>query len=238
MKYTTPKIVQSEGYRRLALWVLLPLALLAMLVAGYAARVYQEASGAQALQFVIDDQQQVIADLDKERAGLTEKIVHLERSAQMDQEALGEIKAELKSYQEERSKLEEELSVLRSMLSGKGAREGVQVHRFSVKKGEAAGEYRYRFTVTQAVTNGETASGWVFIAVDGLKDGSPAWLPLRDITDEKTERIRVRFKHFQDVEGVIKLPEDFKPLKVIVEVKPSNKKLPEVKQRFDWQIKE
>lgn len=47
----------------------------------------------------------------------------------------------------------------------------------------------------------------------------------------------MRFNHFQDIEGVIKLPEDFKPLKVIVEVKPSNKNMSEVKQRFDWVVK-
>jgi len=85
--------------------------------------------------------------------------------------------------------------------------------------------------------NGNTASGWVFLAVDGLKEGEPVWLPLREVTKEKTERIKMRFKHFQDLEGVIRLPSNFEPLKVIVEVKPSKKNLPEVKQRFDWVVK-
>lgn len=236
MKYTTPKIVQSQSSHKLLWWGLFPAILLGMLVAGYSARLYQEELGYQELQSVIDAQLERIDGLERERAESTEKIAHLERSAQIDREALQQVKTELKSNQEERSKLDEELTVLRGMLSGKGAREGVQIQRLSIKPGKGAGEFRYKFTVTQAMQNGEMASGWAFFAVDGLLDGKPTWLPLREITDESTERIRVRFKHFQDVEGLIKLPENFKPLKVIVEVKPSNSNLPEVKQRFDWEI--
>ncbi|MCB1760954.1 MAG: hypothetical protein KDI68_14380 [Gammaproteobacteria bacterium] len=236
MKYSTPRIVQSQRSHQLLWWLLVPAVLLGMLAAGYYARFQQEASGHQTLQSVIDAQQKEIEGLNRERAESTEKIAHLERSAQIDREALEQVKLEMKGFQEERSELDEELSVLRGMLSGKGAREGLQIQRLLIKQGSRAGEFRYKFTVTQVMQNGEMASGWAFFAVDGLMDGKPTWLPLRDITAESAERIRVRFKHFQDVEGVIKLPPNFKPLKVIVEVKPSNSDLPEVKQRFDWEI--
>jgi len=74
--------------------------------------------------------------------------------------------------------------------------------------------------------------------VDGVNGEEPAWLPLREITEGNTEKVKMRFKHFQEVEGVIQLPEGFTPLKVIIEIKPSNKKLPELKRRFDWVVEE
>jgi len=46
----------------------------------------------------------------------------------------------------------------------------------------------------------------------------------------------MKFKKFQDVEGVIRLPGSFKPNRMIVEIKPNNNKLSPVKQRFKWTI--
>ena len=58
----------------------------------------------------------------------------------------------------------------------------------------------------------------------------------RELTEENTELLKMRFKHFQDLEGVVQLPEGFTPRKMIVEIKPNSKKLPPVKERFDWTV--
>jgi len=236
MKYSTPRIVQNQGYRPLR-WSLVLLAMCGLVLAGYYASQYQIDQRSQETQNVIKFQQERIDELEINRSESTEKLAVLERTSQIDREAVRKVKEELKNYQQERSKLDEELTFLRSMVSSKGDREGVQIHRFSLKQGAEEREFQYRFTLSQAMKNGNTASGWVFLAVDGLKEGEPVWLPLREVTKEKTERIKMRFKHFQDLEGVIRLPSNFEPLKVIVEVKPSKKNLPEVKQRFDWVVK-
>ncbi|MCB1861134.1 MAG: hypothetical protein KDI47_05310 [Gammaproteobacteria bacterium] len=236
MKYSTPRIVQDRGFRFLR-WVLILVLMCGMALVGYYASRYQAGLGSQELQNVVRLQQERINELERIRLESAEKLAVLERSSQIDQEAVRKVRDELKNYQQERLQLDEELTFLRSMVSTKDDREGVQIHRFSLKKGDGEGVFQYRFTVTQSMNNGDTASGWAFLAVDGLKEGEPMWLPLREMTKEKTERIKVRFNQFQDIEGIIQLPENFKPLKVIVEVKPSNKNLPEVKQRFDWVVK-
>lgn len=239
MKYSTPRIVQDQGYRSLR-WILILVLMCGMVVVGFFANRFNadfDSQEMQQLQDVIKFQKERIDELERDRSASAEKMALLERSSQIDQEAVRKVREELKNYQDERLQLDEELIFLRSMVSVKEDREGVQIHRFSLKKGASEGEFQYRFTVTQSVKNGDTASGWAFIAVDGLQDNEPAWLPLRELTKEKTERIKVRFKQFQDVEGIIQLPGNFKPLKVIVEVKPGGKDLPEVKERFDWVVK-
>jgi len=235
MNYSTPRIVQSQGHRPL-LWLLIVLLMGAMVFLGHYATRYQNDLRSQEMQEVINYQKERINELERDRADASAKMALLERSSQIDQEAVRKVKEELIEYQEERSQLNEELLFLRSMVSDKNDREGVQIHKFSLLKGETEGEFQYRFTITQSAKNGET-TGWAFLAVDGLQGGEPAWLPLRELTKEKTERIKVRFKQFQDIEGVINLPDGFKPLKLIVEVKPGNKDLPDVKERFDWLVK-
>jgi len=177
-----------------------------------------------------------IRELERERDRLLEQVAILERAGQIDREAVRQVREQLAGFQEERSKMEEELTFLRSMVSTKEGRQGIQIQRLALSADGGDGRYRYRFTITRNMQSDGVAAGWIFFAVDGLRDGEPVWLPLREITEDNTDKLKMRFKHFQDIEGQIRLPDDFKPLKVIIEVKPNNKKLSPVKQRFDWKL--
>ena len=133
--------------------------------------------------------------------------------------------------------MEEELLFLRSMVSSKDERNEIRIQRFKLERTSSERRFRYSFTLTQNFSQGDAAAtGSIFLAVDGTQEGEPRWLPLRDLTEENTELLKMRFKHFQDLEGVVQLPEGFTPLKMIVEIKPNSKKLPPVKQRFDWAV--
>ena len=239
MNYPTPRIVQPGGSRPY-LWgvLVLVLALLGLFLAAPYFDQRQTGLVIEEMEDRLATQQQLIDEFETERIALNERIAGLVRSSQIDREAIRQVRGELGARQEERAKLDEELVFLRSMVSAKDVREGVQIQRFSLKQGGGDRVYRYSFTITQTMKNGDAATGWIFFAVDGVNGEKPVWLPLREITEEKTEKVKMRFKHFQDVEGVIQLPEGFTPLKVIIEIKPSNKKLPDLKRRFDWVVEE
>ena len=239
MNYPTPRIVQPGGTRPY-LWgvLVLMLALLGLFLAAPYLNQRQSGPVIEELQGRLATQQQLIAELETERIALNERIAGLVRAGQIDREAMRQVRGELDARQEGRVKLDEELAFLRSMVSAKDEREGVQVQRFNLKRGGGDRVYRFSFTITQTLKNGDAATGWIFFAVDGVNGEEPVWLPMREITEEKTEKVKMRFKHFQEVEGVIQLPEGFTPLKVIIEIKPSNKKLPELKRRFDWVVEE
>jgi hypothetical protein len=236
MKYTTPKIVQPGG-QQVWLWVLLVI----LLILGVGWNAYQlgrEDSGTSLPDFeaAIAKQRKLIEDLTRERDGLLEKTAALEQAGLIDREAMRQVKKQLADYQEERAKIEEELTFLRSMVVDKETRNGIQIREFRLERAGAKGVYRYRFAITRSDKGTDMATGSIFIAVDGVRGGQPKWLPLRDITEDKTEMVLMKFKQFQDVEGVIRLPDSFKPKKMIVEIKPNSDKLSPVKQRFDWTV--
>jgi cell division protein FtsB len=236
VKYSTPKIVQPRS-RRYLTWLLLTF--IVVLSAAWA-RFDFDVGGRKA-QAELDDlrtrtasQQQRIGELEKERVELIGQVAILERSSQIDREAARQVQGELKKFQEQRARMEEELTLLRNMLSSKKERGKLTVQRFKLEPGAAQGSYRYRFTVSQNVRSDKEIEGWIFFAVDGVENGEPRWLPLRDITQSKVGKVKMRFKHFQEITGEIRLPAGFTPRKVIVEAKPNDKNLPQVKQRFDW----
>lgn len=239
MKYATPRIVQPGSSRYLP-WLLLVL-IMVLGIAWY--RLDFDTGGSRKALVELDglrsrsySQKRRIEELEKERAELISQVAILERSSQIDQEAARQVRSELEKFQEARTRMEEEITLLRSMLSGKGERGKLTVQRFSLAPGASQGSYRYRFTVSQSVKSDKDVEGWIFFAVDGIEKGEPRWLPLREISDGKTGKVKMRFKHFQEISGEIRLPDGFTPRKVIVEVKPSDKKLPQVKQRFDWVV--
>ncbi|MCB1857559.1 MAG: hypothetical protein KDI63_04775 [Gammaproteobacteria bacterium] len=234
MNYQTPKIVIPSRRRTSYQLLALVITLIAFAAGGYLYSWNSVQSAEQELMSVVNAQENRIQELQRKLTDASGQMAVLERAGQIDREAMDNIKQQLATFQEERTRQEEELTFLRSLVASKDDREGIQVRRFALAKGDREGEFNYRFTVSQTVSNGEEASGWIFIGIDGLRKGEPAWLPLREITDEKTERLKMRFKHFQDMQGSIKVPGDFEPLKFIIEIKPNNKKISEVRQRFDW----
>ena len=238
MKYSTPKIVQP-GSRRIYFWLVLALLSTVALAVGWQSFDFgREHAGDELrdLRLTVSSQRQRLSELEKQRDTLQEQLAALERAAQVDREANRNVREQLSRFQEERAKMEEELTFLRSMVSSKEEREAIRIQRFTLESGGEKGLYRFSFTVRRAIANDTAAVGSIFFAVDGLQNGEPRLLPLRDITEEKSEKLRMRFNNFQDVAGLIRLPDDFKPRRVIVEIKPNNKKLPEVKEHFDWVV--
>ena len=237
MRYSTPKIVQPGGQRAWA-WVLLVI-LLVMGVGWNAFHMGRENTGSTPLpdfEAVIAQQRKQIEELTRARDGLLEKSAALEQAGLIDREAMRQVKMQLSAYQEDRAKIEEELTFLRSMVADKQTRNGIQIREFKLERAGTEGVYRYRFAITRNDKGSDMETGSIFIAVDGIRDGQPKWLPLRDITDNNAETLLMKFKKFQDVEGVIRLPGSFKPNRMIVEIKPNNNKLSPVKQRFKWTI--
>ncbi len=239
MNYRTPRIVQP-GHRPLWGWLALLLLLALLLGAGWYgfnnAQWRTPAPDLQKLRAELAGQVDRIAELEQERDRLLEQVAILERAGQIDREAVRQVREQLAAFQEERSKMEEELTFLRSMVSTKEDRNGIQIQRLVLAADGGDGRYRYKFTITRNMQSDGMATGWIFFAVDGIRDGEPVWLPLREITEDNTDKLKMRFRHFQDIEGQIRLPEGFKPLKVIIEVKSNNKKFSPVKQRFDWKL--
>lgn len=244
MKYKTPRIVQPGG-RAIYLWVLLAILLLSSLLIGwwlsgvgfdFASPQVAPDPDRPALLARIQWQEQSISDMETERTKLRAQVAALERAGQIDREATRRIQEELRVFQDERRKSEEELALLKSIVATGVKKEGLYIQGFKLEKAAGAGSYRYRFTVSQALKSAGTATGWIFIHLEGEENGEEKVISLQEITEQKSEKLKMRFRHFQDIDGLIQLPEEITPVSIVIEIKPTNKKLPPIKKRFDWLV--
>jgi hypothetical protein len=231
-KYRPPKIVAS----RMGLPWWLRALLLFLLILAVALLAYQQGSGGGGAGFVglQPDTKHQIEALENERNALRRELKMVKQAAEIDRESIVAIREEIKQYQDERLKMEEELAFLRGIVSTTNKKQALRVQNFKLEQGLESGQYIYKFSVSQVINSGILAKGAIELNVEGLHNGRSKRLSLAQVSVEKLEKIKMRFRYFQNVEGRLQLPEGFEPATIEIDVKPRGGKLERVKESFAW----
>lgn len=178
-------------------------------------------------------QEQLAATKDEGRR-LREQIAILERAAQVDKQAYSQVEESLKQLQDEMLELKEEVAFYRGIVSPSETASGLTVTRFQLENIGAAHAYRFKLVLSQLKNNSQVVKGYARVSFEGLMGGEQKQLSLKEVTHGKLDRLKLRFKYFQDMEGDVVLPEDFLPSRVLVEVVPMGKDVTRLKKTFDW----
>jgi len=168
-------------------------------------------------------------------SGLKQQNTILTRSQQINREVSLNLSQQLKDAQDKRLALEKEVSLLRRLVQ-EGSRGILQLKDFKIEALDTLGEFRYGFTVRQLVPDFVESTGKIEVRVIGKLSGETKDRSLAKLAGYNRLRHKMKFKHFQNVQGSIKVPDDFKPERVVVEVKPANNKITPVSETFPWSI--
>lgn len=176
-----------------------------------------------------------VAGLKQDNRQLSERIAILERAAQVDKQAYGEVERSLKQAQDEMLELKEEVAFYRGIVSPSETSSGLNIADFRVTGIGEERVYRFKLVLTQVKTNNRLVKGYARVAFEGVRDGAQVELSLKEVSGGTLDRLKLRFKYFQNNEGEFVLPPGFLPSRVQVEVVPSgNKNLSRLKKTFDW----
>ncbi|MDX1599198.1 MAG: DUF6776 family protein, partial [Marinobacter sp.] len=78
-------------------------------------------------------------------------------------------------------------------------------------------------------------SGVVAVNVIGTRNDEKEVIALRDLSEDIDDLgVQFRFRYFQDIEGLLKLPSDFEPVEVQVVARSEGKKSAQAERTFDW----
>jgi len=170
----------------------------------------------------------------KENQDLRERLAVLERSAQVDRQAYGEVERSLKEAQDEMLELKEEVAFYRGIVSPAETASGLSVTRFQVANMGEPGVFRFKLVLTQLRNNNRVVKGYATLAFEGIRNSKQTHLGLKDISHGAQDHLKLRFKYFQNIEGDIVLPKGFLPSRVILEVVPGGNDWKRFKKSFDW----
>lgn len=180
--------------------------------------------------------QQKVEKLEIDRASLRQQLADLERRSQVDREAVSKAKEELKRYQTERLDLQEEVAFLRGIVSSGEGIGVLRIQHFHLERGGSDNLYRYRFTISKVLRDSIVTTGQIRVTLDGKQGFEERSLPLKEVTANNDETLKMRFRHFQNIEGEFSLPSGFRPSGVTIEVDPDGKGFSPASKHFDWVI--
>ncbi len=180
-----------------------------------------------------DSLRKAIDTLEGEKNTLQEKIAIVERGRQVDAKAYANVDEHLKNLQSENLALREELAFYRGIVSSDDAK-GISIHTFIVEREGNTDAYRYSLVLTRNMRNGKVVSGTVSFSISGEMNGSLKQLGLKDVSSPVTPGLAFEFKHFQRLEGRMRLPQGFVPHRVNVKVHTPGDRPSRFEKAFDW----
>jgi hypothetical protein len=149
---------------------------------------------------------------------LRDSLARAERALQMDQAAYQDLDSALKNSAQEIVKLREELNFYRNIISPVDKKAGLRIQNLHIEPAGGAGKFRYKLVLIQALKHERTIYGSAKLEIIGNQGGQDTVLRLPGPTDKP---LSVNFKYFQDIEGRIELPRNFKAQQVKVSVATS-----------------
>lgn len=165
---------------------------------------------------------------------LREQIAILQRASQVDKQAYAGVEASLKQVQDEMLELKEEVAFYRGIVAPAETESGLNIADFKLTSIGEERVFRFKLVLTQLKSNVRVVKGYARVVFEGVKDGAQVQLSLKQVTGGALDKIKLRFKYFQNQEGEVVLPAGFLPSRVLVEVVPSVKGMTRLKKTFDW----
>jgi len=165
---------------------------------------------------------------------LEARLAAAELARRVDRTAYEQVEKSLAELQTRIGDQSQELAFYRGIISPSDGLAGLRVQRLRVLPGVEPRRYRVRIVLIQAARQDAIVSGSVDLGIDGLRAGRAASLPLAEIgTASKT--LAFSFRYFAEVETEIRLPADFQPQRVQIEVRPARSATP-LRETYPWKL--
>ncbi len=175
---------------------------------------------------------QDVASLNKATERLRQEVSTLRRSDQISRDANRDLQRTLAERDEEIAGLRADVAFYESFVGATGQRRGLSVHdlEMQLQSGEA---WHFVATLTQNLNRGAVNAGRLTLSVEGTRSDRLERLPWTRLRQQNNAPgTPYSFKYFQQLEGDVILPKDFKPVRVIVRLVPAGGNA--VEQSFTW----
>ena len=162
---------------------------------------------------------------------LRDELAYAQQAQTIDGDACNSLKATLGKLEAETGTLREQLAFYRGIASPNETKAGVRVQEFKVRKKD--GLWHYEMVLIQSVREESRIAGTAEVRIEGQLAGKPQGYPLNSLITAGEKNLVFSFKYFEEFSGEFKLPQGFKPLKVVVSLDPADDR-PTVVNEYEW----
>ena len=165
---------------------------------------------------------------------LSQRVAVLEKGGEVDRQAADGFRDTVKDLKDQVSVLEQEVAFYKGIMAPGSADKGLRISRIDLDA-ISANQYSYAVMMTQVVDNTNYVQGEVAVNVIGLRSGEQEVIALRDLDENISELgIPFRFRYFQELKGVLNLPDGFIPQQLQVVMQSRGQNSQRVEETRNW----
>lgn len=147
-----------------------------------------------------------VKQLSLERERLTSQVSAAESEINIERAGQKPLRDQIKALEAENTKLKEELSFFESLLPANTGSKGIGIQRLALEL-VTSNQVRYHMLVMQGGSGKQEFVGDLQLVATVLQDGKSVMLTFPKEKGAEPDKFRIRFKHYQRLEGVLSLPE-------------------------------
>lgn len=225
-----PQIVQPHPSRRIALMLLV----LAVALIGWALLVFDLPRRLEVEPVDLPKLKQERTQIDEETLVLEQRLQALRQDHRQELDTARALQSRLEQLQEDNARLRSQLDFLTELLGGDDG--PIEISDLALSAMEDDG-VRYWFKVSRTDADETLINGQVHLEVRGQQQGETRYFGLADLTEDQRSGHRLGFRHFQEIDGTMRLPPDFEPQELLVIVVPEDPSITAgARRQFNWPL--
>jgi hypothetical protein len=150
--------------------------------------------------------QRRIDRIDAERDRIASSLNASESQLAIERSAKEQMASQLKALEIENAQLQEDLSFFENLLPAGSVSQDISIRRLKIDI-VAQNQLRYRMLVMRHGKTEQNFHGNLQLAVDLAGSGGRSTLTFPEKNDSDTDQFKLGFRHYQRIEGILKLPE-------------------------------
>jgi uncharacterized coiled-coil protein SlyX len=166
---------------------------------------------------------------------LQERIVMLERTAQVERQTIVNLQKDMIEQQDVIYKLRKELEFYQGIMTSTGESRGLKILGLRIEEMSQPRSYYFKLILTHVSKSDKVITGKLSILLEGVQGDVARTIDIRELTLSESLSLNFKFGSFERIEGSITLPESFVVHRVMVRARPEGKKrTPAIERIFDW----
>ncbi|MDF1643801.1 MAG: hypothetical protein P1U80_06425 [Pseudomonadales bacterium] len=182
----------------------------------------------QRLRVAIQDSEQIIEQQSIDIGQLRAQVELKKKTEQLT-------RAEMIQLTNQLVELQRENRIFRKVMDPQSFEKGLSIRSWDIKPSVLLHHFKFELVIQQLASRHPLLNGSVVVEISGVEDGLPRTISLDKLSDEiDKQKIKLRFRYFQEIRGEMVLPENFIPETVSVTARSRGKR-PQLREKsFEW----
>ncbi|MBL4827994.1 MAG: hypothetical protein JKY66_09840 [Spongiibacteraceae bacterium] len=173
------------------------------------------------------------------REEVSQRLATAALGADVDREAVNEVRASVREHQQTIAQLNEEIGFYKGLMAPTEREKGLSIRSWEVYSTSDTRRYQFKMVVQQLAHKHRLLKGSLAVNIVGQLGAEERVLPLSSLSGKNEhQNIKLRFKYFQNFDGEIKLPEGFEPRRVDIVARASSPKRVQIERHYSWTVQQ